>query len=372
MTLAVSVRQRLGSFAIDAAFESRGRLTALFGPSGSGKTSLVNLIGGLTRPAEGRIAVDGRVLVDTAARVFVPKHRRRIGYVFQDARLFPHLTVRQNLRYGRFFTPAGERYSDFGRVVDLLGIGELLERRPSRLSGGEKQRVAIGRALIASPKLMLMDEPLAALDEGRKAEILPYIERLRDEGEIPIVYVSHAIAEVARLATDLVIMAAGKIEACGPAAGLLSRLDLADTAGRDEASALIDLVMVGQDAEFGLSVLRSTAGEWRVPRVEVPPGAKLRARIRARDVMIAMAPPSGISALNVLAATVEELREDGPVDVLLALRSGADRLLARVTRRSRAQLELAPGRAVFAVVKAVAFEGYNAAYAAPADHQDLP
>ena len=250
MTLAVEVRQRLGAFTLDAAFASGGRLTALFGPSGAGKTALVNLIGGLARPDRGRIEVEGRVLVDTARRVFVPMHRRRIGYVFQDARLFPHMTVRQNLAYGRYFTPAGERYADAGAVVEMLGIGHLLERRPAGLSGGERQRVAIGRALIASPRLILMDEPLASLDDARKAEILPYVERLRDEGRIPIVYVSHSVAEVARLATDVVVLSGGRVAASGPAADVLARLDLVAGEGQGEAGALIDLEVVAHDRAF--------------------------------------------------------------------------------------------------------------------------
>lgn len=198
MSVSVDIGHHQGSFVLDAAFESTGRLTALFGPSGSGKTSLINAIAGLIRPQRGRIAVDGRVLVDTGDGVFIPKHKRRIGMVFQDARLFPHLSVAANLRYGRWFAPAAERYGDIGAVVELLGIGHLLDRRPAGLSGGEKQRVAIGRALLASPRLLLMDEPLASLDEARKTEILPYIERLRDETKVPIVYVSHSVAEVAR------------------------------------------------------------------------------------------------------------------------------------------------------------------------------
>ena len=226
MTLSVDIKHRLGAFELDAAFESSGRLTALFGASGSGKTSLVNIIAGLIRPAKGRIAADGRVLVDTAKRIFVPKHRRRIGYVFQDARLFPHMSVRQNLAYGGWFAPRGERHAEKSAVVELLGIGGLLDRRPNLLSGGEKQRVAIGRALLANPRLILMDEPLASLDEARKAEILPYIERLRDETMVPIVYVSHSVAEVARLATDVVVMKDGKVVASGPTADIMQRLDL--------------------------------------------------------------------------------------------------------------------------------------------------
>src|SRR5690606_21390263 len=212
-----------------------------------------------------------QVLTDSRTRLFVPPHRRRIGYVFQDARLFPHLTVSQNLRYGRFFTPAGERYADFAAVVDLLGIGHLLDRRPGGLSGGERQRVAIGRALIASPRLILMDEPLASLDDARKAEIIPYIERLRDETKIPIVYVSHAVSEVARLATDIVALAGGKVAAHGPAREVMARADLPGI-DHDGATALIKLEMAVPDEGYGLSLLRSAGGEWRLPKVEVPAG----------------------------------------------------------------------------------------------------
>jgi molybdate transport system ATP-binding protein len=294
----------------------------------------------------------------------VPRHRRRIGYVFQDARLFPHLTVGQNLGYGRFFTPAGERYAEMGAVVELLGIGHLLARRPSRLSGGEKQRVAIGRALIASPTLMLMDEPLAALDDARKAEILPYVERLRDEGRVPIVYVSHSIAEVSRLATDVVVLAGGRVVASGGAAEMLAARDLLPPEDRDEAGALVELVLTGEDA-FGLSVLASAAGEWRVPRVEGVRGARVRVRVRARDVMLALERPAGISALNVMAGVVVSVSEGEGPDALVAVDCGGDRLLARVTRRSVAGLGLAPGLAVFAIVKAVTFDRANSPSATP-------
>ncbi len=367
MSLAVDVRQRLGAFKLEAAFESAGRLTALFGHSGSGKTTLVNLIAGLARPTEGRIAIDGHVLVDTATRTFLAPHRRRVGYVFQDARLFPHLTVRQNLAYGRLFAPRADRWADVPRIVEMLGIGGLLDRRPARLSGGEKSRVAIGRALAASPRLMLMDEPLASLDEARKAEILPYIERLRDEAEIPIVYVSHAVAEVARLATDVVVLAAGRVTASGPAAEVLARLDLATPEERDETAALIEAVLEEEDAAFALSVLRSAGGTWRAPRIDAPLGTRMRARIRARDVMLALDRPDRISALNVLPATVRSIIEaPRSADALVELDAGGDRLLARVTRRTVATLGLAPGLPLWAVVKAVSFDRANVPGRSPA------
>jgi molybdate transport system ATP-binding protein len=367
VSLAVDVRQRLGAFKLEAAFESAGRLTVLFGHSGSGKTTLVNLIAGLARPTEGRIAIDGHVLVDTATRTFLAPHRRRVGYVFQDARLFPHLTVRQNLAYGRLFAPRADRWADVPRIVEMLGIGGLLDRRPARLSGGEKSRVAIGRALAASPRLMLMDEPLASLDEARKAEILPYIERLRDEAEIPIVYVSHAVAEVARLATDVVVLAAGRVTASGPAADVLARLDLATPEERDETAALIEAVLEEEDAAFALSVLRSAGGTWRTPRIDAPLGTRMRARIRARDVMLALDRPDRISALNVLPATVRSIIEaPRSADALVELDAGGDRLLARVTRRTVATLGLAPGLPLWAVVKAVSFDRANVPGRSPA------
>src|SRR5215470_10102307 len=210
--LEVDVQHRLGAFTLDAHFRSGPGLTALFGRSGAGKTSVVNAIAGLIQPHQGRIVIDGSVVLDTERGICTPTHRRRIGYVFQEDRLFPHLTVRHNLLFGRWFAPGRERRSTrFDDIVDLLGIAALLDRRPAKLSGGEKQRVAIGRALLSSPRLLLMDEPLVALDEARKAEILPYLERLRDETKVPIIYVSHSIAEVARLANRVVVMRDGKV-----------------------------------------------------------------------------------------------------------------------------------------------------------------
>jgi len=361
MSLVVDIRKKLGGFELDAAFESAGRLTALFGSSGSGKTSLVNLIGGLVPPDEGRIVVDGTVLADTAGGRFVARHRRRIGYVFQDARLFPHMSVAQNLRYGRFFTPKAERYADFAHVVELLGIGALLDRRPSLLSGGEKQRVAIGRALIASPRLILMDEPLASLDDARKAEILPYIERLRDETKIPIVYVSHSVTEVARLATDIVVLSAGKVTASGSTSDILQRLDLLPEEERGEGGAVLDMVVAGRDEAFGMSVLRSAAGEIRVPGMATPLGATVRVRIRARDVMIATERPVGLSALNILPGVVQAIRPATAALEDVTIDCGGQSIVARITRRSCHDLRLAEGLAVHAVVKSVSVGQANKA-----------
>lgn len=365
MTLSVAVHHRLGALDLETSFESAGHLTALFGPSGSGKTSLINIIAGLIRPDAGRIVIGDRTLVDTANRRFVPACRRRVGFVFQDARLFPHLTVRSNLRYGRWFTPQGERYAEFDRVVEMLGIGHLLGRRPALLSGGEKQRVAIGRALLASPRLLLMDEPLASLDDARKAEIMPYLERLRDETRIPIVYVSHSIAEVARLATDVVVMAEGKVAASGPTTEIMQRLDLLPPEEVGEGGAVLDMKVLRHDESFGMTVLGAAAGEMRVPRVALPEGAVVRVRVRARDVMISTERPQGLSALNILPGRIAEIGKVNGAQVDLRLDCHGDMLVSRITRQSLETLQLTVGRDVFAVIKTVAFDRANLSPGAP-------
>ena len=355
MSLDLSLRQTLGAFQLDVAFRAEGGLTALFGRSGAGKSSLVHLVAGLARPDEGRIAMGNRVLVDTKAGLFVPAHRRRIGYVFQDARLFPHLTVRQNLLFGRWFAPRAERRADFDGVIDLLGLAPLLARRPQRLSGGEKQRVAIGRALLASPRLLLMDEPLAALDETRKAEIIPYIERLRDEAGIPILYVSHSVSEVRRLASHLVVLAEGRVVADGPAAGVMDRLDLFPLAADQEPGREVDAHIIAHDPSYGLTTVALAGGSFHLPSVAAPIGSPMRLHIRARDVMIATRAPEGISALNVARGRIVSVRPEGASGMDLVLDCAGDEILARITRRSFEDLGLHPGAMVYAVVKAVAF-----------------
>lgn len=351
MTLSVQLSHRFAGFSLDVDFTAGAGVTALFGRSGSGKTTVVNAVAGLLRPARGRIAADGVVLVDTSAGVFLPPHRRRVGYVFQDARLFPHLTVRQNLTYGRWFA-GGSGRADFGHVVDLLGLGALLARRPGALSGGERQRVALGRAMLSDPRLLLMDEPLAALDEARKDEILPYLERLRSEADLPVLYVSHSVAEIARLASTVVLIEAGRVVAAGPVQAVLSDPALSHGLGLREAGALIT-ARVAAHEDDGLTRLTLDGTAVWLPRVAAEPGAMLRLRILAQDVIIATARPQGISALNVVPATVAEVHAgDGP-GVLVRLRLADQTLLARVTRRSATALGLVPGLAVHAVLKAV-------------------
>ncbi|MBA3564934.1 MAG: molybdenum ABC transporter ATP-binding protein [Gammaproteobacteria bacterium] len=355
MKLEVDVTRNLGAFRLDARLDCEDGLLALFGRSGAGKTSLINTIAGLLRPDRGRIAVGGEVLFDSKSRIDVPKHRRRVGYVFQEPRLFPHLSVRRNLLYGRRFCPAAERYVELDRVLELLGLGVLLERRPGLLSGGEKQRVAIGRALLASPRILLMDEPLASLDAERKEEIFPYIERLRYESRVPIVYVSHAIAEVTRLATTVALMADGRITACGPVGEIMSRPDPRGP-GRHEAGAVFDALVTGHDEAFALTHLNFAGGELRVPLLDMPKGSAIRVRIRARDVIVSILPPAGLSTLNIFRGEIMQLVEGDGTSAELRIGLGDAFLLASVTRKSVADLQLEPGRDVFALVKSVAFD----------------
>jgi molybdate transport system ATP-binding protein len=355
--LEIRVRKRLGAVGLDFDFASEtDGIIAVFGRSGSGKTSLVNMMAGLVRPDEGRVAVNGHVLFDSATGIDLPPERRRLGYVFQEGRLFPHLTVRGNLVYGLKRAPRDERTIGEAQIVELLGLDPLLDRRPRDLSGGEKQRVALGRALLANPRLLLMDEPLAALDQARKEEVLPFVERLRDELAIPIVYVTHAMEEIVRLADVMVLVSDGTAVAVGPLEELTSRLDLRPLTGRYEAGAVLEARVAGHDLNYGLTDLVFAGGRLRVPHVNLPLGDTLRVRIRARDVSLALSPPEGTSILNIFPAVVADLDETGGamVDVLLDVKGTT--LWARVTARSRAELGLAPGAPVHALVKAAAID----------------
>lgn len=361
--LNVEIEQRLGGFRLNAAFSAGVGLTALFGRSGSGKTSIVNAIAGISSPERGRIEVNGEVLFDSARGIDVPVDRRRIGYVFQEGRLFPHLSVRQNLLYGAFFSRLADRYANFERISALLGLEQLLERRPAALSGGEKQRVAIGRALLSSPRLLLMDEPLAALDVHRKSEILQYIELLRDEVRIPIVYVSHSIEEVMRLADTVVLIAEGSAVASGGVDEVMGRMDLRPHTGRYEAGAVIEARVAAHDERYGLSTLRFAGGELQVTSLDALVGAPVRVRVRSRDVSLALTRPQDISILNVLKGRVMEVREDdGPI-VEVGLDVGGTALLARVTRHSADRLGLRAGLEIYALIKAVSLDRHSVGFA---------
>ncbi|MCW1931833.1 molybdenum ABC transporter ATP-binding protein [Pararhodobacter zhoushanensis] len=366
MSVSVQITHTQGAFTLDVAFEAPPGITVLFGRSGSGKTTLINAVAGLLRPQAGRIAVEDHVLFDSARGLFLPPHKRRLGYVFQEARLFPHLSVRQNLAYGRWFAPRSAPRADLSRVVEMLGIGPLLDRRPAALSGGEKQRVAIGRALLAAPGLILADEPLAALDEARKAEILPYFERLR--GEVPILYVSHSAAEVARLATTVVVLDQGRVIRQGPAAEVLGDPSVTPLGAR-EAGALL-LATVKHHHDDGLSELDAGGHALFLPHVAQSPGSTLRLRIAAHDVILSRARPEGLSALNILPAVVVEVRAgDGP-GAMVSLDTPAGRLLARITGRSATALGLAPGVRCHAVIKTVAVAPEN--IGAPRSAEEQP
>lgn len=360
MSLSADIHHTLGNFSLNATFESRGGLTAIFGASGSGKSSLVNVIAGLIKPDQGLLTIDGTVIVDTNQHVFLPVHRRRIGYVFQDARLFPHLSVEQNLAYGEWFTPRAQRYADRSQILGLLGLRHLLARKPAQLSGGEKQRVAIGRALLASPRLLLMDEPLASLDQMRKDEIMPYLERLRDEVRIPIIYVSHSVAEVTRLASDIVVLSDGKVIANGTAGEIAQRLELVPPEERGEGGVILDMSVSSYDTKFDMTLLGSPSGEVRVPGRIGLPGTPSRVRIRARDVMLATSEPHNISALNILRGRVKSVAPAGASAVNVALDCNGAVIMARITRQSAAMLDIAPGHIAYAIVKAVSVSGPSA------------
>ncbi len=360
--LRVDTRRRLGGLEHRADFDlPLAGVTALFGASGAGKSTLVNLIAGLLRPQAGRIAVGDAVFFDAARGIDLPVHRRELGVVFQDARLFPHLSVRDNLRFG--LKRAGARARSprvpFDAVVALLGIEALLARRPHTLSGGERQRVAVGRALLAQPRLLMLDEPLASLDAPRKAEVLPYIERLRDEFDLPILYVSHAVDEVLRLASTLVLLERGAVVDAGPLTEVLEHPAAAPLRGGADAGALVYGVVREHDPRYGLSTLACDGFTLRVPRVDLPPGARVRLRIPAREVSLALSLPADLSISNRIEGQVEQLlaRDDAPhlAHLEVRVRVGQHTLLAAaVTRESAERLALAPGLRLWCLIKSVA------------------
>ena len=343
-------------FTLDVALALPGRgVTALFGPSGCGKTTVLRALAGLEH-AQGRVVVDEEAWQDDAASRFVPTHRRAIGYVIQEAPLFPHLDVRGNLAYGLKRIAVAQRRIALDQVVALLGIGPLMERRTDTLSGGERQRVAIARALATSPRLLLMDEPLAALDARRKAELLPYLDRLHQELGIPIVYVSHSIDEVARLADHLVLMDAGCVLADGPLPDMLARLDLPVAFG-DDAGVVLDAAVGERDAQWQLARLDVDGEACRLWTRDqgLPVGRHVRLRVLARDVSLTRTPQTGTSIGNQLRGTVEAIADDDhPALALVRVRVGRVPVVARLTRRSAHALELAIGMPVWAQVKTVA------------------
>ncbi len=345
------LKHRFEGFTLDLDLTAGAGITALFGRSGAGKSTVIKAVAGLLRPDEGFLEVAGETLMDSAGGLFTPPAKRRFGTVFQDARLFPHLTVAQNLEFGSRYAPPGVAVPR-AEVIDLLGLAPLLGRAPNTLSGGEKQRVALGRALLSGPRMLLMDEPLASLDGPRKQDILPYLEHLRDGPlSLPILYVSHAVDEITRLADTLVLLRAGRIMAQGPLRDVMADPAAVPLLGVREAGAVIEAQVLSH-APDGITRLSISAGTLELPGVQAPIGARVRLRVMAQDVMLARERPQGLSALNILPVTVEAIREgDGP-GAAIALRAGDDRLLARITRRAVQRRDLHEGSEIFAVLKA--------------------
>jgi molybdate transport system ATP-binding protein len=328
-------------------------VTGVFGPSGSGKTTLLRCLAGLERRARGHLRFLGETWQDDARGVFVPTHRRAVGYVFQEARLFPHLSVRSNLAYGARRAPGRTDPQRLAHIIELLGLQPLLTRYPHQVSGGEQQRVAIGRALLTRPRLLLMDEPMASLDQARKAEIMPYLEDLHRELAVPVIYVSHAMEEIARLSDTLVLIEQGAIRAAGPLHEVLPRLDLPLAHTEDAASAL-DATVARHDEHFHLTEVVFAGGRLTIPRQALPVGAPLRLMVHARDVSLALSRVADSSILNIIEARVAETRQQEGGRTLVRLEVGGTPLLARITRKSCERMELAAGRRVYAQIKSVA------------------
>ena len=353
----VRLQLKYSGFALDVDLHLPGRgVTALYGHSGSGKTTCLRCIAGLERAEDGFIQINDEVWQDSRNGLFVPPHKRALGYVFQEASLFPHLSVRANLEFGLKRIPRQQRHVDMAQATELLGIGHLLDRHPQHLSGGERQRIGIARALLTSPKLLLMDEPLAALDSQRKSEILPYLERLHDELDIPVLYVSHAQDEVARLADHIVLLRDGKALASGPIGETLARLDLPMASG-DDAGVVINGTVSAYDEHYQLLTLQlpDSPLHMRVAHAPLALGKALRVKVQARDVSLSLQAEEHSSILNRLPVTVvQELGADNMAHVLVRLDAGGTPLLARITRFSRDQLQLRPGLMLWAQIKAVA------------------
>lgn len=347
LTAKFQIRQGDFTLAADLAIPMRG-VTALFGPSGCGKSSLLRAVAGLDHHAQGTVRFGDETWQENG--MFVPPHKRELGFVFQEASLFAHLNVRRNLEYGLKRVPVGERRITSERAVELLGIADLLERRPDTLSGGERQRVAMARALAVSPKLLLMDEPLAALDQERKQEILPYLEKLHDELSIPVLYVSHTMEEIARLADHLVLFGREGILASGPIQGMMTRLDL-PLAHSTEASSLFDATVRSFDQTFHLTRLAFAGGTLTVPGMRLQAEQQVRVRIAARDVSLTLERQAETSIQNIFAATVEEVMPEDDSQVTVRLDVGGAPALSRVTQKSAVELQLAPGKPVYAQVK---------------------
>jgi molybdate transport system ATP-binding protein len=359
LMLRIALNKQLGSFGLDVRFElPTPGVVALFGPSGCGKSTTINIIAGLMAADRGLVALDDAVLLDTERRVDLAAERRRIGYVFQDAKLFPHLSVGANLRYAER-RARGAPYVSFDRVIGLLDLEPLIRRRTHQLSGGERQRVAIARALLSQPRLLLLDEPLASLDRERREEVLPYLESLRDRLAIPMVYVSHQFDEVLRLATHIVLMQSGTVTAQGSIGEMSLDRHLRSIIGPDAVGAVIDGVVIGDDTLSGLTRVRVGGGELRVQAAGIAPGTTLRVQLLARDIIVSTKMPQFLSVRNNLKGVVTEIEDDGVSSDLISMDIGGTQIMARVTKAATRELALSPGLPAWALVKSVSLRGHS-------------
>ncbi|HTC53852.1 MAG TPA: molybdenum ABC transporter ATP-binding protein [Steroidobacteraceae bacterium] len=357
--LEVDVAKQRGAFSAQLSFRSATPgITALFGRSGCGKTTTVHMIAGLLRPDRGHIRIDDTVLFDAAQGIDVPAEQRGIGYVFQDARLFPHLRVRDNLRYGARRARGRAPRQSFDDVVELLGLASLLARRPAGLSGGERQRVAIGRALLAQPRLLLLDEPLAAIDVARRGELLPYLEHLRDRLNLPMVFVSHQFEEVMRLAGEMVVLKDGAVAGHGDVMAMSQSAAVRDIVGSESLGAVVEGLTEQLDEAAGLARIRVGSGLLQVEAGQLRPGQRVRVQLLARDLILAVTPPVGLSVRNSLAGTIMRLEPDGERAWLVFTDIGNVTLMVRVTEDARSALALAVGQAAWVLVKAVSLRGH--------------
>ncbi len=357
--LSAQFRKQRDGFTLEVAFDlPAAGVAALFGPSGCGKSTTVGLLAGLLRADAGRLAFGDEVLFDAARGIDVPAERRGFGVVFQDARLFPHLDVAANLRFGMVRARARAARFAFDDIVALLGVAPLMARRPHELSGGEQQRVALGRALLSQPRLLLLDEPLASLDRPRREELLPYLERVRDGLGVPMVYISHQFEEVARLATRLVLLEAGRVVVAGELGELCLHPALRRAVGTEATGAIVDGRVVARDATSGLAEIAIGAGRIRVDANELSAGQAVRVQLLARDLILATEKPQGLSVRNELPGTVVALEQEDAASVLVTVDVGGPRLLARVTPAAARDLALAPGQRLWTLVKAVTLRGH--------------
>ena len=353
--LHMRLRLRRGDFSLDVneTLPDTGTI-ALFGPSGAGKTTLLRCLAGLESEAEGKLALNNTIWLDTARKQFVPPHQRGIGMVFQEARLFDHLSTRGNLEYGLRRTPAAQRRLSLEEVVAALQLEPLLNRAPRQLSGGERQRIALGRALLASPRLLLLDEPLSALDRTLKNTIMHFLAQIPGRFGIPLIYISHTLDDVIRLADHVLLLEEGKISGHGPLADMFQRLDLS-LAQRDDAGAVLEARIEAHDDRYHLTTLGFAGRRLTVSRLAHPVGTRLRLHIQARDVSLALHPPTDTTILNILPCTISALAPArSPAQALIKLEVAGQALLARVTRKSCDQLDLRPGLTVYAQIKSVA------------------